>query len=131
MIDVQLFFCSNHQNNTVRGIGTSLATFCNWAGNLIIGSTYLSLIDRITAAGAFGFYAGLCLLGWIFCLFCFPETKGRTLEEIEEVFGQGHVFAAWKIKSHVGKKTLEEVKAAGKAESVREHDEKLSVTGTP
>ncbi|KAI0342397.1 general substrate transporter [Trametopsis cervina] len=73
----------------VRGIGTSLATFCNWAGNLLIGSTYLSLMDRITPSGAFGFYAGLCLLGWIFCLFCFPETAGLSLEEVQMVFKDG------------------------------------------
>ena len=70
----------------VRGIGTSLATFCNWAGNLLIGSTYLSLMDRITPAGAFGFYAGLCLLGCIFTFFCFPETAGLSLEEVRLVF---------------------------------------------
>ena len=73
----------------MRGIGTSLATFCNWAGNLLIGSTYLSLMDRITPAGAFGFYAGLCLLGWLFCLFCFPETAALSLEEVQMVFRDG------------------------------------------
>lgn len=74
---------------TVRGIGTSLATFCNWAGNLLIGSTYLSLMDRITPSGAFGFYAGLCLLGWLFCVFCFPETAGLSLEEAQMIFRDG------------------------------------------
>lgn len=39
----------------------------------------------------------------------YPETKGRSLEEIEEVFRSGHPFAAWKIKSDVGKRTLHEV----------------------
>ncbi|KIP05610.1 hypothetical protein PHLGIDRAFT_73996 [Phlebiopsis gigantea 11061_1 CR5-6] len=73
----------------VRGIGTSLATFCNWAGNLLIGSTYLSLMDRITPAGAFGFYAGLCLLGCIFVACCFPETAGLSLEEVQIVFRNG------------------------------------------
>ena len=73
----------------VRGIGSSLCTTTNWAANLLIGATYLSLMDRITPAGAFGFYAGLCLLGWIFCLFCFPETAGLTLEEVQSVFEQG------------------------------------------
>ena len=38
------------------------------------------------------------------------EEVGAALEEIEEVFAQGHVFSAWKIKRHVGKKSLEEVK---------------------
>ncbi|KAL6309485.1 general substrate transporter [Sparassis latifolia] len=73
----------------VRGIGTSLATTTNWAGNLLIGSTYLSLMDKITPAGAFGFYAGLCLLGWLFCLFCFPETAGLGLEEVQIIFRNG------------------------------------------
>lgn len=41
---------------------------------------------RITPAGAFGFYAGLCLLGWLFCFFCFPETAGLSLEEVTMVF---------------------------------------------
>jgi len=80
----------------VRGIGSSLCTTTNWAANLLIGSTYLSLMDRITPAGAFGFYAGLCLLGWIFCLFCFPETAGLTLEEVQQVFEQGFGFGEMK-----------------------------------
>ena len=57
--------------------------------NLVIGSTYLSLMSKITPAGAFGFYAGLCLLGWVFCLFCFPETAGLSLEEVQMVFQHG------------------------------------------
>ncbi|KAI0641632.1 general substrate transporter [Trametes meyenii] len=73
----------------VRGIGTSLATTTNWACNLLIGATYLSLMDRITPTGAFGFYAGLCLLGWLFVLACFPETAGLSLEEVQLVFRHG------------------------------------------
>ncbi|KIJ64915.1 hypothetical protein HYDPIDRAFT_181661 [Hydnomerulius pinastri MD-312] len=73
----------------VRGIGTSLSTATNWAANLLINSTYLSLMAKITPAGAFGFYAGLCLLGWLFCVFCFPETAGLSLEEVQNVFKTG------------------------------------------
>ncbi|GAA5901488.1 hypothetical protein JCM6882_006294 [Rhodosporidiobolus microsporus] len=73
----------------VRGMGTALATTCNWGGNLIIGSTFLSLIDAITAAGAFGFYAGLCFLGSIFVICLYPETSGLSLEETREVFADG------------------------------------------
>ena len=52
----------------------------------------------------------------------FPETCGRSLEEIEEVFSQGHVFTAWKIKRDVGRKTLQDVKEAnGMHHIVRAH----------
>lgn len=47
----------------------------------------------------------------------FPETAGRTLEEIEDVFAQGHWFTAWKISKDVGRKTLADV--IGKDADVR------------
>ena len=39
----------------------------------------------------------------------YPETVGRSLEEVEEIFNQGHTFSAWEIGKDVGKKTLKEV----------------------
>jgi len=78
----------------VRGIGTSLATATNWAANLLIGSTYLSLMSAITPSGAFGLYAGLCLIGWVFCLFCFPETAGLSLEEVQSIFNESYGIRA-------------------------------------
>ena len=39
----------------------------------------------------------------------YPETVGRSLEEVEEIFNQGHTFSAWKIGKDVGKKTLKDV----------------------
>jgi Sugar (and other) transporter len=53
--------------------------------------------------GAFNAVAALHII------FMFPETAGRTLEEVEEVFAQGHWFTAWKISKDVGKKTLADV----------------------
>ena len=46
-------------------------------------------MDRITPSGAFGFYAGLCFLGCLFCFFCFPETAGLSLEEVQMIFRDG------------------------------------------
>lgn len=37
----------------------------------------------------------------------FPETVGRSLEEVEEIFKQGHTFTAWKIPRSVGERHLE------------------------
>ncbi|KAF9531200.1 general substrate transporter [Crepidotus variabilis] len=95
----------------VRGIGTSLSTATNWAGNLLIGSTYLSLMDKITPAGAFGFYAGLCFLGWLFVLACFPETAGLSLEEVKMVFKSGFGIE----ESERLRRSKKEIKTRGKA----------------
>ncbi|QRW20714.1 Sugar (and other) transporter [Rhizoctonia solani] len=70
---------------------------------------------------------------FIHVLFMYPETKGRTLEEIEEIFAQGHTFAAWKIKNDVGHRTLAQVKGATQHEQSSDekiahvHDEKAHV----
>jgi len=69
-----------------RGIGTSLATGTNWSMNLILSSTFLSIIEGITAAGAFGLFAGFCFLSTIFVFFCYPETSGLDIEEVQIIF---------------------------------------------
>ncbi|KAK0479250.1 general substrate transporter [Armillaria novae-zelandiae] len=98
----------------IRGVGTSLATATNWAANLLINSTYLSLMEKITPSGAFGFYAGLCLLGWLFVIFCYPETAGLSLEEVMMVFK--HSFG---IEESVRlRKTKQEMKAKEAAHDV-------------
>ena len=49
--------------------------------------------------------------------FMYPETVGRSLEEVEEIFKQGHTFSAWKIGNDVGKKTSKEV--VGKSKDLK------------
>lgn len=73
----------------VRGVGTSLATATNWAGSLVISSTFLTMLQRVTPTGTFAFYAGLCLLGWIFVYFFYPETAYCTLEEVQSLLTGG------------------------------------------
>ncbi|KAF5103147.1 hypothetical protein D0Z03_000285 [Geotrichum reessii] len=73
----------------VRGVGTSLATATNWAGSLVISSTFLTMLQRVTPTGTFAFYSGLCLLGWIFVYFFYPETAYCTLEEVQSLLTGG------------------------------------------
>lgn len=59
------------------------------AGELICNLNHcLRVSDNVARLmiGAFGFYAGLCLLGWIFTLLCYPETAGLSLEEVTQIF---------------------------------------------
>ncbi|KAE8155924.1 general substrate transporter [Aspergillus tamarii] len=73
----------------VRAIGTMMNTVTCWSTNIIISSTFLSMMKGITPSGAFGFYTGICFTGWVFVVFFFPECKGMPLEAIREVFSDG------------------------------------------
>uniref|UniRef100_A0A224YXB3 Proton myo inositol cotransporter n=1 Tax=Rhipicephalus zambeziensis TaxID=60191 RepID=A0A224YXB3_9ACAR len=64
----------------------SLATSFNWAFNLLVSMTFLTLTDAITKYGTFWLYAGLSLLGWFFFFLFLPETKGKSLEEVSDLF---------------------------------------------
>lgn len=72
-----------------RAMGTMWMTCCNWGPNIIVSSTFLSMMKGLTPSGAFGFYAAICFLGWLFIIFFYPEVSGLTLEEVSEVFQHG------------------------------------------
>jgi sugar porter (SP) family MFS transporter len=69
--------------NAVRGRAASLATVALWIACTLISFTFLSLVKSAGLAGAFGLYAVLSALTFCFVWRAVPETKGRTLEEIE------------------------------------------------
>ncbi|KIX10226.1 uncharacterized protein Z518_01307 [Rhinocladiella mackenziei CBS 650.93] len=73
----------------VRAVGTMLNTVTCWSTNIIIASTFLSMMKGMTPSGAFGFYCGICFFGWVFIVFCYPECKGMPLEAVREVFRKG------------------------------------------
>jgi sugar porter (SP) family MFS transporter len=68
----------------VRGRAMSVATVCLWCGTLLVTLTFLSLVNLFTAAGVFLLYAAVSIAAFLFVWRSVPETKGRTLEEIEE-----------------------------------------------
>ena len=69
--------------NRIRGAAMALATFGLWIACFILTFTFPLLNKGFGAAGTFWVYAGICLLGFIFILKKLPETKGKSLEEIE------------------------------------------------
>lgn len=73
----------------VRALGTMMNTVTCWGCNIIIASTFLSMMKGMTPSGAFGFYAGICFFGWLFVVFFYPEVKGLPLEEVRKVFENG------------------------------------------
>jgi len=67
----------------VRGRAMSVATVFLWCGTLLVTLTFLSLVTVFTAAGVFLLYAVVSIAAFLFVWGGVPETKGRTLEEIE------------------------------------------------
>ncbi|KAJ5693423.1 hypothetical protein N7462_002846 [Penicillium macrosclerotiorum] len=70
----------------VRSYGMALATATTWFFNFVLGVTWPSLRNAFTAQGGFSWYAGWCIVGWWLVLLFMPETKNKTLEELDQVF---------------------------------------------
>lgn len=69
----------------VRAKATGVATFVIFATNLVIGLTSLPMLDGLGTPVTFWLFTAVCVLFVLFCL-RMPETKGRTLEQLEERF---------------------------------------------
>ena len=80
----------------IRGRAMSLTTMCNWLFNFAIAMTFLTLIDKLGKPGTFWLYGALGIAGWLFCFFFIPETKGKTLEGIEQHWRRGG--KPWELK---------------------------------
>ncbi|KAK7977525.1 hypothetical protein PG996_003579 [Apiospora saccharicola] len=70
----------------IRPIGMSLATATTWFFNAVLSLTWPSIVQSWTEQGAFSWYAAWNLVGFVLVLFFVPETKEKTLEELDAVF---------------------------------------------
>jgi hypothetical protein len=83
----------------VRSYGMSLATATTWFFNFVLSITWPSLLKAFKPQGAFGWYAAWNIIGWVLILLFLPETKGLSLEELDQVFSvPTHVHAAYGIR---------------------------------
>jgi MFS family permease len=69
-----------------RAIAMSAATVANWAANYVVAATFLTLAGVLGKAGIFWLYALMGIVTWFFVLRLVPETKGKTLEQIQDLF---------------------------------------------
>jgi MFS transporter, SP family, galactose:H+ symporter len=75
----------------IRGLAEGTAATFNWASNLIVSLTFLTLVEKLGASSTFFLYALASVASWLFAYYFVPETKGRTLEQIE---------AFWRTRHH-------------------------------
>ncbi len=67
----------------LRGRAMSVAIFCLWFADWVVTQTFPVLLNNIGLARTFWVYAACSLLSTLFVVALVPETRGRTLEEIE------------------------------------------------
>jgi sugar porter (SP) family MFS transporter len=70
--------------NKIRGAGMSVATFFLWIACYVLTFTFPIMTEKLNSANTFWIYALICYLGFVFVLRIVPETKGRSLEELEK-----------------------------------------------
>ena len=69
--------------NRIRGAAMSIAVFSLWVGCTTLTFLFPILKDNLGAHGAFWLYGAICVVGYIVILRNLPETKGKSLEQIE------------------------------------------------
>ena len=70
----------------IRGRGVAVATAVNWLAAWAVAQTFLSLVGAITTEGTFLLFAGFCIVIFVYVRWFVPETKGRTLEEVQHLW---------------------------------------------
>ncbi len=72
--------------NKIRGRALAISIMTMWIADMIIGQITPMLLDSVGAAGTFWFFAGFCLVGLGVVYKFVPETKDKTLEEIQQIW---------------------------------------------
>ncbi len=70
----------------LRGLGMGICIFFLWIVDFMVGSAFPVLLNEFGLSAAFFFFVFAGLVSMAFVKFCVPETKGKSLEEIEEYF---------------------------------------------
>ncbi len=71
--------------NRIRGLAMAVATFALWAACFVLTYTFPILNQILKASGTFWLYGLICVFGFWFIYRKLPETKGKSLEEIERI----------------------------------------------
>jgi MFS transporter, SP family, xylose:H+ symportor len=69
--------------NRIRAVGVSIAVSALWIASFVLTFTFPILQRGLGSAGTFFAYAGICVAGFVFVGVMVPETRGKSLEEIE------------------------------------------------
>lgn len=89
--------------NRIRGAAMSVAVMALWIACFILTYTFPILNSTLGSAGTFWLYAGICVAGFLFILAKLPESKGKSLEQIErELVRERHTAPDLKRETYPG-----------------------------
>ncbi|KAJ5624533.1 Major facilitator superfamily domain general substrate transporter [Penicillium lagena] len=100
-------------NLSIRSKAISITTSATWMCNFVIGLVTPDMLDSITW-GTYIFFAAFCLLALAFTFFCIPETRGKTLEDMDLIFGD--------TAAHEEKKRIKHIEAELRGAPIEEDD---------
>ena len=72
--------------NKIRGAASSVAILTLWAAYFVLVFTFPILAEKLGTYGPFWLYSVICFVGFVFVKMKVKETKGKTLEELEDIF---------------------------------------------
>jgi nitrate/nitrite transporter NarK len=73
--------------NKIRGIAMSVSTAVSWVCTFIVVQFFPWMLNGLGGAAAFGFFLVFTIVAFVFIMAKIPETKGKSLEEIESELG--------------------------------------------
>ena len=86
----------------MRGLAIGVAVFFGWTTNALLALFFPALVDGIGITGVFFLFAGIGAIALIFVITQVPETRGRSLETLEEDVESGAIFKIRKADQRAG-----------------------------
>jgi len=68
------------------GTASAISTSFNWMLSFLVKKIFEDLTIALTTHGCYWMFAGVCGFGAVYTYFCVPETKGKSLDEIQRLF---------------------------------------------
>jgi hypothetical protein len=81
----------------MRGLGIGIAVFFGWSTNAVLALFFPALVEGIGITGVFFLFACIGVVALIFVITQVPETRGRSLESLEEDVESGAIYDFRKV----------------------------------
>ena len=95
-------------SDDAKPLAAGLATALTFAAGAVVDSFFLSLVDAIGHSGALGLLAAVCLVGGAAVLWMLPETKGKSLLEVQRLMAPRRAPPAQPLRQSAGASDEEE-----------------------